>query len=197
MHAVENGGWGTWKPLWLCGPGLEGATVGIVGLGRIGLAVAHRLLPFGVNKILYNNSKRNPSDSLIGAEFVTLNKLLETSDYVIACLSLTPATKDIFNAETFRKMKKSAIFINTSRGGIMNQTDLYNALESGEIWAAGLDVTNPEPLPLDSPLLELSNCTVLPHIGSATNKARSTMSELTAHNILAGLNGKPLPCAVE
>ncbi|XP_041358995.1 glyoxylate reductase/hydroxypyruvate reductase-like [Gigantopelta aegis] len=197
MLAVENGEWGTWKPLWLCGPGLDGATVGIVGLGRIGMAVAYRLLPFGVSKIVYNNSKRNPSDSLVGAEFVTLDKLLEISDYVIACLSLTPATKEVFNAEAFRKMKKSAIFINTSRGGIMNQTDLYNALKSGEIWAAGLDVTTPEPLPLDSPLLELNNCTVLPHIGSATNKARSTMADLTAQNILAGLQGKPLPCRVD
>ncbi|KAK7097405.1 hypothetical protein V1264_004391 [Littorina saxatilis] len=193
MRAVEDGSWGTWKPMWLCGPGLEGSTVGIVGLGRIGLAVARCLKPFAVSRIVYSGSAERPGAKEINAEFVPLDDLLISSDFVIVCAALTPKTKGMFNKDSFKKMKKTAVFINTSRGAVVQQDDLYKALVDGEIGAAGLDVTTPEPLPTDSPLLKLDNCVVLPHIGSATHTSRSAMSELTARNILAALNNQPMP----
>ncbi|ESP00101.1 hypothetical protein LOTGIDRAFT_113208 [Lottia gigantea] len=197
MAAVANGTWGTWKPMWLCGPGLDGATVGIVGLGRIGFTIAQCLRPFGVAKILYSDKFENPHASEVGATYVSKDELLANSDFVLATCALTEETKGMFNKDLFKKMKKSAIFINTSRGGVVNQEDLYEALKSGEIGAAGLDVTTPEPLPTDSPLLTLDNCVVLPHIASATDKTRSAMSELTAKNILAALNGTEMPTEVK
>jgi len=196
IKAVKDGSWGTWNPVWMCGQGLDGATVGIIGLGRIGLAVGKCLKPFGVAKFLYSGHNPKPDAEQIGAEKTDLDSLLSKSDFVIGCCALTEENKHLFNAETFKKMKKNAIFINTSRGGLVNQTDLYQALKTGEILAAGLDVTSPEPLPTDSPLLTLDNCVILPHIGSATEKARAAMSELTARNILAVLQGKEMPCKV-
>lgn len=192
MAAVKSGAWGTWKPLWLLGQGLEGSTVGIAGMGRIGVAVAERLCPFGVAKLLYSDVQASPHAAGVGAEFVPLDVMLKNSDFVLACCALTPETKGMFNAGVFKKMKKSAIFVNTSRGGVVNQDDLYEALKSGEIGGAGLDVTVPEPLPTDSPLLDLPNCIVLPHIASATEDTRNNMSKLTASNILAGLRNEPL-----
>nr|XP_002732924.2 PREDICTED: glyoxylate reductase/hydroxypyruvate reductase-like [Saccoglossus kowalevskii] len=194
---VRNGGWGSWVPLWMCGSGLSNSTVGIVGLGRIGMAVGQRLKPFGVKRFLYTGRSPKSDSHLLPAEFVSLDDLLLQSDFVIACCSLTPETTDLFKTETFEKMKSSAIFINTSRGGVVNQDDLLEALESGTIKAAGLDVTVPEPLPTDHPLLELENCVVLPHIGSATVETRTEMSVLAANNLLAGLKGHPIPCQVQ
>ncbi|KAK6173153.1 hypothetical protein SNE40_016662 [Patella caerulea] len=196
MAEVVNGGWGTWKPLWLCGQGLDGATVGIVGLGRIGLTVGKCLKPFAVQKFLYSDAFENPGAAEIDAQRVPLDELLANSDFVLACCALTPETREMFNKDVFKKMKKNAIFINTSRGGVVQQDDLYDALKSGEIGAAGLDVTVPEPLPTNSPLLTLNNCVILPHIASATDKSRSSMSELTARNILAALNGEKMPTQV-
>lgn len=193
MTAVEDGSWGTWNPIWMLGHGLDGATVGIVGLGRIGLAVAKCLLPFGVSRIVYSGNSQSKNEQEVNAEFVSFDYLLEHSDFILGCCSLTANNMGLFNAEAFNKMKTSAIFVNTSRGGLVNQDDLYNALKSGKIAGAGLDVTNPEPLPTDSPLLTLSNCLVLPHIGSATEKARSAMSELTARNIIAVFDNKEMP----
>ncbi|KAH9507872.1 hypothetical protein Btru_053103 [Bulinus truncatus] len=197
IKAVENGEWGTWKPMWLCGPGLEGASVGIVGLGRIGLAVAKCLKPFGVSQILYSGRSEKGEAKEVGAVYKNFDELLNASDFVIACCALTPETKNMFNAESFKKMKHTAVFINSSRGGIVNQNDLYEALKSGDIGAAGLDVTVPEPLPTDSPLLKLDNCIVLPHIGSATHSTREAMAVLAARNLLAGLTGKPMPCQLK
>lgn len=195
---MESGEWGTWKPMWLCGPGLEGATVGIVGFGRIGLTVARCLKPFGVSNILYNDAfERSEEAKEINAQFVSFDELLGRSDFVLACCALTPETRHLFSADAFRKMKKTAVFINSSRGGIVNQDDLVRALQSAEIGAAGLDVTTPEPLPTDSPLLKLDNCVVVPHIGSATHRAREAMAILAAENLLAGLKGEKLPAGVD
>ena len=178
-QSVREGGWGTWDPCWMLGHGLDGSTVGIVGLGRIGTAVARRLAPFGVSRFLY--SAHSPKDEAkeVGAEFVDFDTLLGSSDFVLGCCALTKENQGLFNKETFSKMKSSAIFVNMSRGGLVNQKDLYDALVSNQIAAAGLDVTSPEPLPTDSPLLTLTNCVVLPHIGSTTEKARGAMSALT------------------
>ncbi|XP_070544273.1 glyoxylate reductase/hydroxypyruvate reductase-like isoform X2 [Ptychodera flava] len=194
---VRNGGWGTWSPLWMCGVGLSNSTVGIVGLGRIGMAVAQRLKPFGVKKFLYTNRNPRSDAGVLPAEYVSLDVLLNQSDFVIVCCALTPETHGLFNMDTFSKMKSSAIFINTSRGPLVNQDDLLDALESGTIRAAGLDVTTPEPIPTDHPLLELENCVVLPHIGSATESTRIDMAVLAARNLLAGLKGEKLPSEVQ
>ncbi len=131
--------------------------------------------------------------SQVGAQFVPLDELFRESDFVLLHCPMTDETKGMFNRDVFKKMKKSAVFINTSRGGLVNQEDLYEALKNGDIRAAGLDVTVPEPLPVDHPLLTLPNCVIVPHIGSATNETRQRMSELTAQNIMAALNGKPMP----
>lgn len=198
MAAVMQGGWGsTWSnSLYLCGKDLKGSTIGIVGLGRIGLAVAKRLVPFGIARFLYCG--RSPKDyaSEVCAEFSTFDNLLAESDFVIACCSINPSNHKLFNAEAFKKMKSSAILINTSRGILVDQDALYDALRSGELHAAGLDVTTPEPLPIDHPLLTLPNCTVLPHLGSASVVARNAMADLTARNIIAGLKGESLEAHV-
>lgn len=177
----------------MCGPGIKGSTVGIVGLGRIGLAVARRLVPFGVKTILYSGHSSKSHASEVNAEFVPFPSLMTNADFVIATCPLTPETTSLFNRAAFSLMKKTAIFINTSRGGVVNQDDLYDALTSGQIAAAGLDVTSPEPLPPDHKLLTLDNCVVLPHIGSAVIETRSEMAELTAQNILAVLYGNAMP----
>ena len=194
LEAVVSGGWGsTWaNSLYLAGKDIKNSTLGIVGLGRIGLAVAKRLIPFGVKDILYCGRSKKSYDSEVNAKFVSFDELLGQSDFVIACCSINPTNIKLFNAEAFKKMKKSAIFINTTRGALVDQDDLYEALKGGELYAAGLDVTTPEPIPRDSPLLTLSNCTIVPHLGSASVVARNAMADLTSENILAGLKGEPL-----
>ncbi|XP_033891947.2 glyoxylate reductase/hydroxypyruvate reductase [Acipenser ruthenus] len=194
VEEVKNGGWSTWKPLWLCGYGLSGSTVGVVGLGRIGLSIAKRLKPFGVTRFLYTGRQPRPENAAeIQGEYVPLDKLAEESDFVVVSCALTPETQGMCNKDFFAKMKKTAVFVNSSRGAVVNQDDLYNALTSGQIAAAGLDVTVPEPLPTSHPLLTLKNCVVLPHIGSATYATRGTMSVLVANNLIAGLKGESMP----
>lgn len=200
MNEVANGGWGSTysASLYLCGKVIKGSTVGIVGLGRIGLAVAKRLIPFAITRLLYCGRSPKEYASDVDAEYVTFDNLLAESDFVIACCSINPSNHKLFNAESFKKMKCSAIIINMSRGILIDQDALYDALTTGEILAAGLDVMTPEPLPPDHRLLTLSNCTVLPHLGSASIAARHQMANLTARNILAGLKGEslitPVPC---
>ncbi|NXP18422.1 GRHPR reductase, partial [Scytalopus superciliaris] len=194
LHTGGCGGWTTWKPLWMCGYGLSDSTVGIIGLGRIGQAIARRLKPFGVKKFLYTGSGPKPECAAeFGAEFVPLTRLAEESDFVVVSCALTPATQGMCNKDFFSRMKKTSVFVNTSRGAVVNQEDLYDALAQGQIAAAGLDVTTPEPLPTDHPLLSLKNCVILPHIGSATYATRNTMAVLAANNLLAGLRGEPMP----
>uniref|UniRef100_A0A8C9R9V0 Glyoxylate reductase/hydroxypyruvate reductase n=1 Tax=Scleropages formosus TaxID=113540 RepID=A0A8C9R9V0_SCLFO len=189
-HEAKTGGWGTWRTLWLCGYELANSTVGILGLGRIGVAIAERLKPFKVKKFLYTDVAPRPQlAEMINAEYVSLEELAKQSDFLAACCALTPETQGICNRKLFSQMKKNAIFINTSRGGIVNQEDLYEALSAGQIAAAGLDVTTPEPLPTDHPLFKLKNCVILPHIASASYTTRNAMSALAANNLLAGLRG--------
>lgn len=187
---VYNGGWQSWAPSWMCGPGVKGSTMGIVGFGRIGQAVASRLVPFLPKEIIYSNrSNKEEEAKRYNARRVDFEQLLQESDYVILCCALTPETKNLIGEKALKQMKPSAILINTSRGGCVDQDALYNALTRGEIRAAGLDVTTPEPLPLDSPLLTLANVVLLPHIGSADINTRIEMSRITGCNVLAGLNG--------
>ncbi|XP_077389163.1 glyoxylate reductase/hydroxypyruvate reductase [Festucalex cinctus] len=190
---VKNGGWSSWTPLWMCGYGLSGSTVGVIGLGRIGMAIARRLMPFGVKRLLYSGRTAKAYAAELDGEFVPLDTLLTESDFIVVSCSLTPETQGLCNKAFFSKMKNTAVFVNTSRGAVVNQEDLYEALTNGKIAAAGLDVTTPEPLPTNHPLLTLKNCVVLPHIGSATYSTRGVMASLAARNLLAGLQGTQMP----
>ncbi|XP_065131070.2 glyoxylate reductase/hydroxypyruvate reductase [Paramisgurnus dabryanus] len=193
-HEAKTGGWGTWRTMWLCGYELANSTVGILGLGRIGVAIAERLKPFKVKKFIYTDVVPRPElADMIQAEYVSLDELAKQSDFLAVCCALTPETQEICNKNLFGKMKKNAIFINTSRGGVVNQEDLYKALSTGQIAGAGLDVTTPEPLPTNHPLFTLKNCVILPHIASASYTTRNAMSALAANNLLAGLRGEPMP----
>ena len=193
IRAVKGGVWGTaWdNAMWLAGKEIAGSVIGIVGLGRIGLAIAKRLAGFEVSKILYTGRNPSPESSdPIGAEFVTFDQLLEQSDFVIVACSVNDSNKGLFDEAAFKKMKRTAILVNISRGVVVDQDALYNALKSGEIGAAGLDVTTPEPLPTSSPLLTLPNCLVTPHIASCTVTTLNAMCELVVDNILAVLEGR-------
>ncbi|XP_067261399.1 glyoxylate reductase/hydroxypyruvate reductase b [Chanodichthys erythropterus] len=193
-HEAKTGGWGTWRTLWLCGHELANSTVGILGLGRIGVAIAERLKAFKVKKFIYTDVEPRPElAKMIEAEYVSLDELAKQSDFLAICCALTPETHGICNWNLFSKMKKNAIFINTSRGGVVNQEDLYEALSTGLIAGAGLDVTTPEPLPTHHPLFTLKNCVILPHIASASYTTRNAMSALAANNLLTGLRGEPMP----
>ncbi|KAJ1537038.1 hypothetical protein HK096_004981 [Nowakowskiella sp. JEL0078] len=216
IDSVKNGGWGVWTPSWMTGVQLSGKTVGIVGFGRIGQAVAERLCGFRIGRLIYSTASPKPkieftltkSSSLshsITAEHVTFSELLSESDIVIVTCAMTESTKNLFNEAAFSKMKESSIFINTSRGGVVDQSALIDGLKrnfarrSGNTSSdylggpsmAGLDVTVPEPLETDSELLKLENCLVVPHIGSATVETRESMAELAVLNCLGafGLNG--------
>ena len=194
---VRDDEWQTWSPLGHIGMDLVGKTVGIYGMGRIGAALAQRCAGGWGMKVVY--CSRTPKPELAartGAERVDFNTLLEVSDFVSAHAPLTPDTKGVFNADAFKRMKASAIFINTARGGLHDQAALYTALRSKAIFAAGLDVTDPEPMRADDPLLTLPNCLVLRHIGSATIASREAMATITAENVIRGTRGQPLRCAV-
>ncbi|RNA31918.1 glyoxylate reductase hydroxypyruvate reductase-like [Brachionus plicatilis] len=192
ISSAKSGEWGDWKIMWMCGRGLSGSNVGIFGLGRIGLAVANRLKNFGVNKIIYHNRKPNEEALKYGYEYADLDTLLQESDFLVVTCSATKETEKFFNMEKFKKMKPSAIFVNVSRGSVVNQEDLCSALKNGIIGAAGLDVTTPEPLPLDHELFKLNNCFITPHICSAEVNTRVKMAVITATNIVNALQNKPL-----
>jgi glyoxylate/hydroxypyruvate reductase len=185
---------GTWKIgfQWLLGQDISGSTVGIVGLGEIGQAIVKKLKPFNVKQFLYSGHREKPEAQELEAKFVTFDELLRQSDFVIAAVPLTPETKKIFNEEAFNKMKNTSIFVNIARGGIVDQPALIKALKENTIFAAGLDVMEPEPIPADHELLRLPNCVLMPHMGSATLQTRTNMALLTANNIINFLNGEQL-----
>ncbi|XP_023018036.1 glyoxylate reductase/hydroxypyruvate reductase [Leptinotarsa decemlineata] len=188
------GEWSAWAPFWMCGPGIKGSTVGIVGFGRIGQEIARKLKAFNPRRIVYCNRSEKLSESKqIGAERVSFDELLAESDFISLSAASTPETKHMFNEAAFSKMKPTAVFVNTSRGDLVDQEALIRALENKTIRAAGLDVMTPEPLPLDHPLFKLKNCVILPHIGSATIETRNEMGILTARNIVAALEGEKMP----
>lgn len=191
---AKNGKWLTWEPLGWLGSDLAGRTLGIVGMGRIGFATAKRLRGgWGMNVLYTVRGPKDDADLNLGATRVTLDELLKRSDFVSVHADLNPSTKGLFGAEQFKKMKRTAVFVNTSRGPLVDQAALAEALRSGTIFAAGLDVTDPEPLPTDHELYALPNCVIVPHIASATVETRNAMARLCAENLLAGVAGEPLP----
>jgi glyoxylate reductase len=194
---VRAGKWKTWEPLGHIGLDLCGKTIGIVGLGRIGYALARRCHGGWGMRVLYHDRFRNErAEQDFGAVQMDLDTLLAESDFVSVHTDLNESTQGMFDAAAFKKMKKTAAFINSARGPLHNQRDLYQALKDGEIFAAGLDVTDPEPIPMDDPLLSLPNCVIAPHIASGTVSSRNGMAEIAADNLLAGLRGQPLRCWV-
>ncbi|HEX3833431.1 MAG TPA: D-glycerate dehydrogenase, partial [Solirubrobacteraceae bacterium] len=183
--SIPAGEWVTWEPGSHLGYDVHGATLGIVGGGRIGEAVARRAAGFDMEVLVH--SRRSG---------VSLDELLRRSDFVSLHCPLTPATRHLINAATLAKMKPTAILVNTARGPIVDQAALATALHEGTIAGAALDVTDPEPLPADDMLLAAPNLTVVPHIGSATHSAREKMADLAVDNLLAALDGRPMPHAV-
>jgi glyoxylate reductase len=182
---VRAGEWVTWEPELLLGRDLHGATVGIVGFGRIGQAVARRLEGFGCELVHTSRSGGVP-----------LDELLERSDFVTVHCPLTPDTRGLIGDEALRRMKPSAYLVNTARGPIVDTEALGRALSAGEIAGAVLDVTDPEPLPGDHPLLDAPNLLVIPHLGSATHATRERMASMAVDNLLAGLAGERMPNCV-
>lgn len=195
MQYVNNGDWQTWSPTAMLGKDVSGATAGIIGLGRIGYAFAKRAAAFDMRILYYGGSNAAYAES-VGAKAVDLPTLLRESDYVSLHVPLKDDTRHMIGADELAQMKNDAILINTARGGVVDSAALRHALQNSVIGAAALDVTDPEPISPDDPLLTLSNCIVVPHIGSATIRTRERMGIIAAENLLAGLRGDPLPHTV-
>lgn len=194
---ILNGDWKFFEPTKDLGIELWDKTLGIFGLGRIGFEMAKMAKAvFRMNIIYHNRGNNRAAEKELAAKKVSFNDLLKNSDVLSVHSSLNRQSRGIFNEEAFTKMKPTSIFINTARGAVHVEKDLYHALKNNFIWGAGLDVTDPEPMSKDNPLLHLPNVAVLPHIGSATMETRNAMSVMAAKNAIAGLKGEPLPFCV-
>ena len=191
---VRAGRWDTFKPMELLGRDVHGATLGIVGLGRIGSAVAKRARGFDMKVLYYDHRSRAELGAPLAARMcASLDELLAESDFVSLHTPLTPQTHHLIGAGALRKMKKTAILVNTTRGPVVDTMALYDALREGRIAYAGLDVTDPEPLPKEHPLLTLPNCLVVPHVGSASVATRTRMADMASENLIAGVTGQRPP----
>jgi glyoxylate reductase len=188
--------WKTWGPTLLLGQEITGATLGVIGFGRIGKEMARRGTGFGMRLLAYDEYQDEETARELGVQFVSLDELLRESDFVSLHCSLTSDTRHLIGAEQFALMKPSAVLINAARGPVVDTDALVEALTSGQIWAAGLDVTDPEPLPADHPLVSLPNCVVVPHIASATIRTRNEMARIAVENCLAVLTGETPPSCV-
>lgn len=187
MHKkIIRGEWGYFDPKGHLGLELSQKTLGLFGMGRIGMAMARRCKGAFQMDVIYCSRSANPeAERSLGARRVGFGELVSQSDVISAHCVLSPETKGVFNRAAFQQMKSTALFINTARGPVHNESDLTQALATGEIWGAGLDVTDPEPMDKDNPLLAMENVCVLPHIGSATQTARQGMSGMAARNIIS------------
>ena len=192
---VQDGRWKTWGPMLLLGADIKGATLGLIGFGRIGKAMARRAAGFDMRVIYYDPKEVNSSLDL-KAKRVDFESLLEESDFISVHTPLTPDTHHLIDSQALSKMKPNAVLINTARGPVVDPDALYEALRMKRIFGAGLDVTEPEPIPPDSPLLKLDNIIVVPHIASASKTSRDQMSWMAAQNLLAGLKRERLPNCV-
>ncbi len=191
---VRAGQWQTWEPTLLLGADLTGSTLGIVGFGRIGQAVARRARGFDMKVLYYSRHRKELAlERSLGVEYAELETLLSESDFVSLHASLSAETYHLIDDRSFELMKSSAILINTARGAMVDEQALYRALSTKRIAWAALDVTDPEPIPLDSPLLKLDNLIITPHIGSASYRTRTKMAQMAVNNLIAGLEAKRLP----
>jgi glyoxylate reductase len=194
---VRDGRWRTWGPMLLMGVDIHGATLGIVGFGRIGREMARRGRGFGMDIVYHDVHPATPEDEAdLGARRVEMDELLRVSDFVSLHVNLTDETHHLIDADALAAMKPTAVLVNTSRGQVIDPGALEAALRGGQIFAAGLDVTEPEPLPAEHPLVRLPNCVVVPHIASASRVTRDRMAEMAAANLLAGLRGERLPTPI-
>lgn len=192
-ECVKTGQWKSWSPFFMAGTDVHHKTIGIVGMGSIGVAVARRALGFQMN-VLYHNRNRKPEiEEELGVAYASFERLVEESDYVVCLTPLTNETRGMFTKKVFQKMKNSAFFINASRGPVVVESDLIEALREGEIAGCGLDVFDKEPISPDHPLLQFKNVVALPHIGSASAETRRAMAIHCCENIEAVLKGdKPM-----
>ncbi|MGN8058036.1 2-hydroxyacid dehydrogenase [Pedobacter sp. 22163] len=194
---IIEGEWKNYEPSPELGIEVNGKTLGVFGLGKIGVEMAKKCKAAYQMEVIYHNRSRNEeAEKEIGAKYVSFEELLAQSDVLSVHTALTPETKGKFTFDVFKQMKPNSIFVNTARGAIHNEKDLIQALEEKIIWGAGLDVTNPEPMDKDNPLLSMESVAVLPHIGSATEETRAAMARIIVKNVLAGLKGEQLPFEV-
>jgi glyoxylate reductase len=193
---TRAGGWKTWSPLMLAGQDIHHATLGLVGVGRIGAAVARRAKGFEMRVIYYDVVRRPDLEQSLGIEYRNLNEVLREADVISVHVPLTEQTRHLISRDQFRLMKKTAVFVNTSRGPVVDQAALAEALRNRTIYAAGIDVFEKEPVPADDPLLGLDNVVVAPHIASASIPTRIRMATLAAENLVATLQGKRPPTPV-
>jgi len=192
-EGVKSGRWRNWGPMNLLGVDVHGATLGIIGLGRIGSAVARRGRGFGMKLAYYSRERHMEIENEIGIKFMDLNPLLGECDFLSIHTRLTPETYHLISEKEFLRMKSNCILVNTSRGAVVDTNALYEALSQHKIAYAALDVTDPEPIPPDHPLLKLDNALITPHIGSASMATRIKMGSMVAENLFAGLNGEMPP----
>ncbi|WP_088103906.1 2-hydroxyacid dehydrogenase [Halalkalibacter urbisdiaboli] len=196
VELIREDKWASWSPFLLTGQQVYGATIGIIGMGRIGLSVARRAKGFSMNVLYHNRSRHSEAEREVSATYCSLDELLERSDFIVLLAPSTPDTYRMIGKEQFAKMKKTAVFINTSRGTNVDEAELYEALVNQEIYAAGLDVFENEPITSKHPLLKLKNVTAVPHIGSASIQTRMEMAKLAVENVLLGLAAQPLKTQV-
>ena len=195
-NEVHHGTWRPWGPDVYAGADIHGATLGIIGFGRIGKAVARRAIGFGMNILYYTPDKKTDSEFSGQAKYTPLKELLQQSDFVSLHAYLSPATRGMLGKTEFELMKSTAYLINTARGAMIDHQALFTALKAEQLAGAGLDVFDPEPIPQDHPLLGLSNVIITPHIASASLNTRRMMAKMTIENTLAGLRGERLPYCV-
>ncbi len=195
---TRDGRWKAWGPMTLLGQDIHHATLGIIGLGRIGMEVAKRARGFDMKVLYYSRTRKSPEEeSRLGLEYVDrMPELLARSDFVSLHIPLTEETYHLIGAEEFAMMKPTAVFINASRGAVTDQRALYEALKTGQIFSAAIDVTEVEPIPMNDPLLTLNNIVITPHIGSASIPTRTTMALMAADNLIHGLRGDTPPDCV-
>jgi glyoxylate reductase len=182
-----------YDPSHMLGREVHSSTLGIIGMGRIGRQVALRAQGFGMRVLYHNRGRNDEAEVALKARYATKDDLLAASDYVVLTVPLTPETRGLIGRAELARMKPTAVLVNVARGAVVDKDALTEALAARRIFAAALDVTDPEPLPRDHPLLALDNVIITPHLGSATEETRRRMAELSVENLLAGLEGKPLP----
>ncbi|MET3683670.1 glyoxylate reductase [Alkalibacillus flavidus] len=187
---IKEDKWTSWSPYMLAGHDVHHKTLGIIGMGSIGEAVAKRAKGFDMTVLYHNRSRKEQAEKQLGVEYRSFDDVMTQSDFVICMTPLTEETKGMFNRSVFKQMKSSAFFINTSRGAVVNEDDLYDALQAGDIRGAGLDVFQQEPIQADHPLLQCEQVVALPHIGSSSFETRTAMMWLTKENIERVLSGE-------